>query len=509
MPSPRAQLVTTARRPPRARAALAACVALLAGAWAGALAAEPQASVVLGVGNQVVAGAWNPLRVVTRDLPASTFTAVLDVGTLRGGAVDVTITHELPGGGGVHALETDLFVPPFRSVAWRVVSGDRVVASGSLGSRDSDERPLALLLQERGAALPDLAGAAGWPDARLVEVAPSDLPVTPAAYGGVVGLIVDHPAPPLEALVAAAVAGVKVVLLEAPAAYPAPVAGLVGERGAARLGAGWLVAGAARGAPATGLVTVRPLELLTAALAEPLVAPPEPVPFRTVLIGAAVYAAALLVLLRFGGQQGLISAVLVAGLAGALAWALARPAAAQFEGGVAVGVVGGPLALVHEARERLTLPSARLEFEPTAAPALPRGYDADDRRVSIPTDAWRNVIVWLPPRAVASPLTVSGTRLVNVSAAPLVGVYVVGLGAQPDVAPGAVVTLAPGEEGAFPPTPPGVYAALTQLLPAGTVLATSGCESGACVVWLADTDLGGTPGGPHAGAGAAGSGAEP
>lgn len=472
---------------------------LLAAAWGCAAAAEQQASVVIGVGNQLVAGAWNPLRVVTRDLPAGTFTAVLDVGTLKGGEVPVTVSHELRGGGGVHTLETDLYVPPFRSVAWRVVTGDRVVASGSLGSRDSDERPLVLMLLERGAPLPAVGAGSEWAGARLVEVTPADLPVTPAAYGGVVGLLVAHPDPPLEALVAAAVAGAKVVLSGEPSTYPGPVQALLGPSGVARLGAGWLVAGGAEPA-AGGLVTVRPAELLTAALGQPLVAPPEPAPLRTVAIGVAAYAAALVLLLRFGGPQGLLAALLVAALAGGAAWTFTRPPTGQYEGGVAVGIVGGGLALLHEASERLTLPPGILEFPPGASPAQPRSYVADDAGVGVPTGAWRQVIMWSPPRAVSAPLEVTGGAVRNLSAGTLGGLYVVGLGAQPDVPPGAELRLGPGELDSFPPERAAAYAALVGLLPYGTLVATSGCGTGACVVWLSDTAFGAAPGGPSAAA---------
>lgn len=444
----------------------------------------------IGVANQVVAGAWNPVRVVTRDLPHSTLTMVIDVGTLKDGEVPVVITHELRGGGGVNQFETDLYVPPFRSLTWRVATNSRVVASGSLGSRESDSRPLVLVVSERMSVGQDGAILAAWPGARLVEVVPSDLPFTPAAYGGVSAVVVAHQAAPVEALVAAAVAGARVVVAGAAGQVPPGLRDLMGETGTTSLGAGLVTSTFPTGVEGDDLIAPRPSELLAPVLAQPLVEGPKPTPLSVVLAGSVAYAVLLLALLRFGGAQGLLSSILVVGLVGVGAWLAVRPAAAQYQGSIAVGVVGGALALIQEAQETLTLPPAALEFGAGASAVKQQPYTADDNGIRLPTAAWRSALVRLPPRAVSAPFTVHGSVISNRSARPLQGTYVIGLGAQNDVAPSGTAALAPGELDAYPQHLAAIYAGLTTLLPAGTLITSSGCgaQSG-CVIWLAATEL--------------------
>lgn len=459
--------------------------------WGVTHAATGPVEFTIGVANQVVAGAWNPVSVVTRDLPQSTLTMVIDVGTLKDGEVPVVITHELRGGGGVNHLETDLYVPPFRSLAWRVATSSRVVASGSLGSRESDARPLVLAVSERMNAAQANAVREAWPAARLVEVVPSDLPFTPAAYGGVSAVVVAHRAVPVEALVAAAVAGAQVVITEAAGQVAPGVADLLGEAGTTNLGAGLLTYSFPGQAAGDQPLWPQSGELLATVLAQPLVVGPRPTALSAVLVGAVAYAVLLLALLRFGGVQGLLAGILVVGLVGAGAWLAVRPPAAQYRSSIAVGVVGGPLALIQEAVEALTLPPAALEFAAGASTVPQQPYSADDTGVRVPTAAWRSALVMLPPRAVSAPFSVAGSTITNRSARSLHGTYVIGLGAQNDVAPNELAALTPGELEAFPPHLAAIYAGLTPLLPHGTLITSSGCElQSGCVIWLAATELG-------------------
>ncbi len=452
-----------------------------------ARAADASATFSLGVANQVVAGAWNHLRVETRDLPPSTLTLAIDVGTLREGEIPVDVTHELRGGGGVFTFETDLFVPPFRSLAWRVATADRVVASGSLSSRESDPRDLVLALVDRRASSATGELRAAVPGSRFVDVQPSELPVTPAGYDGVSALFVDHATPPVDALLAAAVAGVRVVVLGGSENLSPTLSALLGATTAARLGAGTLTlaqGGERLAPPGTGLPALRPRELLLAALAEPLVTYPESVSVGSVLIASAAYAVLALMLLRFGGGPGLISALLVAVLAGFGAWRTLRPPVPPYESAIAVGVVGGQLALLHEAQESVTLPPTVLDFQAGASPVGARAYSADDDGVHVPTAAWRSVTVLLPPRAVSAPLATDGLTVRNDSRLTLTHLYITGLGAQQDLAPGTSARLQVGELGEYPSR----YDSLVPLLPDGTLVAESGCTGeGACVLWLADT----------------------
>lgn len=449
----------------------------------------------LGIANEVVIGAWNMLRVETRDLPRSTLTLMLDVGTLRDGEVPVELTFELSGGGGVNAFETELFVPPFRSLSWWVTTAERVVASGSLAGRETDGRPLDLVLTSRGpvprAVIANAVGGA----ARLVEVTLSDLPASPAAFDGVRSLTVEGSAP-VDSIVAAAVAGASVVLAGGREALAGPLAALVPETGVATIGAGRVavldlpVVEAAVAAIGGAGNLGRPGQLLVAVLAEPLVGTPRQAPVGAILIGSVIYAVMALVAIRLGGAPGLLASAIVAAFSAFGAWQALRPPPPPYVGAVALAQVGGPLAVMHEALESLTLPRALLAFPAGAAPVRPQSYSGSARSVSVPAPAWRSVTVRLPPRAVGAPLAVVGRTVRNDSSVPLTGVYVTGLGAQPDLAPGQTVELAPGEVGAYP----ALYLALVPALPDGTLVASSGCAGeGRCVVWLATVGAAAAP----------------
>lgn len=452
-----------------------------------ALAAGGAVGFTLGIANEVVVGAWNPLRVETRDLPRSTLTVMLDVGTLRDGEVPIELTFELSGGGGVNAFETELFVPPFRSLAWRVTIADRVVGSGSLAGRETDARPLDLVLAARAPAGHAAISRAVGGAARLVEVTLSDLPASPAAYDGVRSLTIEGSAP-VDAVVAAAVAGASVVLAGGRGALAGPLAALVPEAGATALGAGRvtlvdapLVEAAVAAIGGVGTLG-RAGQLLAAVLEEPLVSAPRQAPVATMLIGSVVYALLALVAVRLGGAPGLLASLIVAVFCGFGAWQALRPAPPPYIGSVALAQVGGPLAVIHEAIESLTLPSAVLEFPAGAAPVRPQPYFGSAEAVSVPAAAWRSVTVRLPPRAVGAPFSVAGNSVRNEASAPLTDVYVTGLGAQPDLAPGRGMDLVAGELGAYPDR----YRALVPSLPDRTLVATSGCVAGQrCVVWLA------------------------
>lgn len=103
-------IVSAGRSRAAAVARLLALLACLVACGVGS-AAGTAVGFTLGIADEVVIGAWNMLRVETRDLPRSTLALLLDVGTLRDGEVPVELTFELSGGGGVNAFETELFVP--------------------------------------------------------------------------------------------------------------------------------------------------------------------------------------------------------------------------------------------------------------------------------------------------------------------------------------------------------------------------------------------------------------
>src|SRR5690606_10472096 len=111
-------------------------VALLAAAGWLSVAAGPagaqQVEFELRHSQQVVAGAWNPVRLVLRDQRDVLLEIRLDQGSLQTGERVVTYRAPLAGGSGLSSFEDDLFVPAWRSLTWTVRAGGRTLASGAL-----------------------------------------------------------------------------------------------------------------------------------------------------------------------------------------------------------------------------------------------------------------------------------------------------------------------------------------------------------------------------------------
>ncbi len=446
--------------------------------------AQPAVDVELGLGGNVVVGAWNPLRVVARDVPlGSRVEMTFDQGTLRTGEVPFRLQLPVSGGPGLSVVEHTVYVAPFSSVTWALLGGDGVVASGSLLGRDQDARPLDVVLSRRSGSYTAAFGS----NARVVDVAAAQLPLVPAAYDGVRSVIVDGTgaAPRLEALAAAAAAGAVVVVVgEMPASH-AEVR-LLASRPRTPVGAGAVLA--VEGSPAdVGLAVERFTagrpsrpELVAAAAARPLVTPPAPLRQQLVVVAAVVFSAFAVTATRLFGAPGLASALLVAGLVSGAAWLYARPTEPQVVGARTLALVGGELALATRLEERFTLPATTIAFPGLARPLDARPYLVDDAGLRLDLPGWRSVVLVMAPELVDAPLAYEGGRLVNSGAATLSHVLVVGLGPQADLAPGAGAALSAGEDG----PPHEAYASLLPLLPSGSVVALSGCEV-ACTVWLA------------------------
>ncbi|QRN80267.1 MAG: hypothetical protein JK586_00930, partial [Nocardiopsis sp. BM-2018] len=129
---------------------VALVLALVALASAQGATASRSASLELGFGGTVVADAWNPLRLVLRDVGPVVFELAIDRGTLRDGERWSVYRAELPGGSGLSVVEDEVFVPVWRSLAWTVRSGGLTVASGSLARTQADRRPLDVMVGEPG-----------------------------------------------------------------------------------------------------------------------------------------------------------------------------------------------------------------------------------------------------------------------------------------------------------------------------------------------------------------------
>lgn len=446
--------------------------------------ADAQASVglELGIGGNVVVGAWNPLRVVARDVPlGSRLEVTFDHGSLREGVVPFRLSLPVAGGPGLSVIEQTVYVAPFQTVTWALVGPDSIVASGSIPGRDQDSRPLDVVLSRRsgtfGSALPG--------SARVVDVSASQLPLEAAAYDGVRSVIVDGTtaAPRLEALAAAAAAGAQVVLSgEMPPSH-AELELLTGRQEPS-LGAGRAVAASGALADVSALLAastrVPTASLVSAVAARPLVTPPAQVPQQVVLIVAVAFSFVAVLVTRLFGGPGLATAALLAVIVSVAAWRVARPPEPQVVGVRTVAIAGGDLALATRLEEHYTLPATTVHSGRLARPLDVRPYTVDESGLSVELGGWRSVVLVLAPQVVDSPLRLEDGMLVNRGSSALRDVLVAGLGPQGDIGPGQRTAPVPGEDG----PPREEYAALLDLLSPGTVLALSDCDTG-CTVWLA------------------------
>jgi hypothetical protein len=294
---------------------------------AGLAAAQPRAELTIGVAGEPVAGAWTPLRTVVRDAPGATLRLDLDAGGLERGEVLQVVRARVAEAGGVQRIDLTVPLPTWRRLTWRVEQRGRVLASGGLGARARDARPLTLVLSSRPSRwIPSFPS-----DARVVGAATSDLPGDAAGWDGVATLLIDGStvAPEPRTVVGAAGAGVRVLLPSAGPAGYGPLAELLVD-GPRRVGAGSL-----EPLPATpGLplpdapLADWPRGLRAEAVAAAAAALPAPtwrhLPKPWVLIGAVAYVLAVSALAHVGGAPGAASAALVVAAA-ALAVPFAAP----------------------------------------------------------------------------------------------------------------------------------------------------------------------------------------
>src|SRR5690606_11312715 len=294
-------------------AALPLAVALAALAFA---QAQPLVELELGLGGNVVVGAWNPLRVVARDVPLGRRVEVtFDQRPRRSGEVPFRLQLPVSGGPGLSVVERTVYVAPFASVPWALVGDGAVVASGSIPGRGQDSRPLDVVLSRRSGSY----AAAFGESARVVDVSAAQLPLAPEAYDGVRSVVVDGTAaaPRLEAVAAAAAGGAVVVVHgEMPASHAE--LRLLAAGPVLPLGAGAVLA--VSGSPGDvaraveSFAASRPArsELIAAAAARPLVTPPAPLRQQVVVAAAVAFSVLAVTATRLFGAPGLASALLLA-----------------------------------------------------------------------------------------------------------------------------------------------------------------------------------------------------
>ena len=338
---------------------IVACLVLAATAsspWAVAQGA-PLAEVELGFRGSPVADAWNPVRVVLRDVGTGEAVLTIDQGSLLEGELPWTVVLPIVGGGGVRVLDVDVFLPAWRTLRWTVDAGGLRLASGALARSDADRRPVDLVVSSRAG---EVAGTLGG---RALDVAAADLPARAAAYGGVRSVWLDGTTPlPDPRVLAAAAAGGAVVVVQGSARTNAALAAV--RASAVELG-GWLGTGAGGwwfgDAPDGAALTAARLDvaaLATAFAAADAVDLPRYPPPLHVALASAAYVVLIAVAWRVGGAAGGVTwawIVVAVGVATVVAW---RPSQAQVVQQRALHVESGGLSLRQRAFDVVTLPAA-------------------------------------------------------------------------------------------------------------------------------------------------------
>ncbi len=497
-------------------------MALLWSLLASLAAAQPLAeardiTLELGFSGEMVADAWNPLRLTTRGVAGAELMIEIDRGGLREGSRVVRYRAPLPAGGGMAVFEDDLYLPPrWRSFAWVVRSGEVTLASGTFDPRVTvNPRPLQLVSAgEVGrwrALFDDLSDDESVGDesngdgARVIELVGS-LPERAAAYDGVETLLVDGTAAPPrpQALAAAAAGGVK-VLLVGPLPQSFESLSTLAPLPAQRLGSGWLARGdfvEGEGAEVLGavLASLDPVDTptLTAALLTPdLLEPPQSAPSQPLLFGLAGYLLVTFLLVRFGGTPGLLTALAVVPLVSLAAWSYARPPSAAPVRSRTLSIGANGLAYTAEVRTLFRFAGGTVTGPPDArlldagALSVPEGAAETlrDALQSAPAPSammvertleglhvelprWSSATFLLAPRLEPARLSLQNGALVNAGADALVDVYVVGGGVQEALAPDTARPIREGEENTL--ELPLVYRGLLPRLPEGTAVAREG-----------------------------------
>ena len=444
------------------------------GAGLRAQAGEAREDVVVrfGFADQIVADAWNPLSVTLRDLESAELVLELDVGDLRGGPRLLRYTAPLAGGDGLYTFQDDVYLPSWRAFSWLVRTPERVLASGSVERRFVDTDPLQLVVSR------DLNTGTRFfaEDARVVDITAADLPERAAAYSGVESLLVfgGSALPAAGALIAGAVSGSTVLLVDASDAFTdlAPGPGK-------RLGAGWLGRAEATKDAVQGELSAQPRTLpstLTAALIDDeLSKTPEHLDTTWVLAGLVGYALVVLALLRFGGVPGLLAALLLAALL-AVGAAQVRPADPLLTRTRSLSLGAGGLALSAPLEALFSFPAQHAETPRAAYPvplASARTWEVGPETFSTDLGAYESVVLAGRPQLGAAGFSWQGAALRNETGKGLADVFVVTdgqVGGQQAPIP-VDGTLEPSRGNLVPPP---LYADLTPLLPPGTALARAG-----------------------------------
>lgn len=445
----------------------------LSGALAQAQTGEAAENVEVrfGFADEIVADAWNPLRVTLRDLESAELVLELDVGDLRGGTREMRYTAQLPGGQGLYTFEDDVYLPSWRAFSWLVRTPERVLVSGTVERRRVDNAPLHLVLaREVGAG-----GRLFSEKARVVDVTAADLPERAAAYSGVESvLVLPGNAPPTPgALVAAAVSGSR-VLLVGPLGGAYSALSTLAPGAGQRLGAGWLERLGESSAVQRALSAypkLVPDALLATLVSEALTAAPEHLQVSWLLPGLAGYTLAVLLLLRFGGVPGLLATLLLAAILGVSA-AQVRPAEPLLTRSRSLSLGAGGLALEVDLEALFSFPAGRAELAPAARP-LPitaaRAWTVGPESFGTDLGVYESLVLAGRPTLAPAAFRWQGGALLNETGVALGDVFVLASGRQPPIPAGGTLEPSGGNLLLQP-----LYAGLAPLLPDGSAISRSG-----------------------------------
>jgi hypothetical protein len=422
----------------------------------------------IGFNGEIVAGTWNPLLLITRDLSEAVLEFRIDQGSLRDGVKTLRYQVRIPGGTGITVFQDDVFIPSWRSFVWSLKQGSTTVSSGGFSQRERDPRPLDLILS----AAPGVWRGRYRREARTTEIAASSLPERIASYQGVKSLLIDGTGavPRLESLTAAAAAGVTVVVLTDLPNSHAELELLAGGAGT-RLGAGTVVKASAELLPSLVSSESQDDTLFYDALQSSAVLElPAPLPQLILLIAVGVYAVMATVLVRLAGVPGLFTGLALALVFSLAAWRLLRPSQAEYQSQVSLDLTAGELAKRLGTTTVATLPEGVINLEGSGRLATLRSYRTSNSELSFHLGRWQSETIYQRPQLVPADLSWDEGKLRYLGAGRLRDVYVKGLGPQAELASGEVLMPRRGEE----QTLPEVYTELLPLLPDGSVLARAG-----------------------------------
>lgn len=419
----------------------------------------------LGFNGEMVAGQWNPLRLSLRDHPNVELLLSIDQGSLKDGVIPATYSVKLPRRQGLSVFEDDVFLPEWRSLSWLVQSDERILASGSFNRRQANLLPLNLILSSSPAKW-----LAFFEEGRPVETISHLLPDRVATYGGVQTILLDGSvsAPLLEPLVAAVSSGTTLILVEPlPNTYNDILR--LSSTAFTRLGAGEIIKTTTSDL-ATALKRSDPLDLklIRESITEEAKGSfPELPPQYPVIVIAGLFSIGLLLILRFGNNITLSTALLLSLMTSFVAWTWLRPANATQQKETRLLVSSGDLAFQQSLENLITLPAQQLELSYSAYPDQVVVYAQTPESVTLDAPRWSNLLFVKKPRLTSAVLAWQDNSLVNTSSSTLSAVYVKGLGFQPDLLAGSLVEVQENKS----VNPSNLYTALLPLLPENSVIA--------------------------------------